>query len=346
MLMKVNANQIEQHVKKTLSPVYLFTGEEPLLLQEALQQVRDVAKQQGYLDREVFHAETGFDWSEFMVSSQSMGLFATKRLIDLRLKKGKPGTAGAKAIVDYCAQIPTDTILLISSDVWEKGSRNAKWIKSIDSVGVIVQAWPVDVKQLPAWITKKMQSKGMQADRDAVQALVARVEGNLLAASQEIEKLYLLYGSTTITEDDVLTCVADSARYDIYQLVDVMLSGNAVRALKMLAQLKAEDMQPTLLLWAISKEVRLLCRLSAAVKAFPQANIGQLMAKAGVWDKRKPIIRQALERLSASEWHQLLADCAHIDKSIKGLTTDDVWIMFESIIAKVSGYFSTKQAMA
>ena len=269
------------------------------------------------------HVEKGFDWEQFLATSNSLSLFAEQRVLELRIPSAQPGDKGSKALQEYAQNPPPDTVLLFISGKIEKAAQNSKWYKSLDSVGVSVQVWPVEAAALPQWIRRRMQSKGMQPAMDAVNLLAERVEGNLLAAAQEIDKLLLLHGEGPIDFAAMAASVADSARYDIYGLVDTALNGDTKRIIRMLVSLKAEGAETVLLLWALTREIR---ALQAMARQLEQGDhLEQVFSKARVWSKRKPLISAGLRRHNSKSWLSLLQRAANIDLMIKGRKTGNVW---------------------
>ncbi|MEE8380042.1 MAG: DNA polymerase III subunit delta, partial [Gammaproteobacteria bacterium] len=208
--MKLYPEKLNAHLKGDLLPIYFFSGDEPLQLGEAADAVRRAAREQGYTEREVMHAERGFDWNELLAASNAMSLFAEKRVIDLRLPTGKPGKDGGAALVEYAERPPEDTVLLVSSGKVDKRSQSAKWYKALDKVGATLQVWPVDAKEMPNWLDQRLRSRGLQPERDAARLIAERVEGNLLAAAQEVDKLLLLNGEGPLSTEQVEAAVADS----------------------------------------------------------------------------------------------------------------------------------------
>lgn len=306
-----------------LAPIYIVSGDEPLQAAEAADSVRAAARAQGYTEREVLHVEPGFDWSSLLASTGSLSLFAERRLVDLRLPTGKPGDAGAKALVAYAAAPPEDVLLLITCPKLDASQQRSKWFTALERAGVVVQVWPIEPARLPAWIRQRMQAKGLEPEASAVDMLADQMEGNLLAADQEIEKLVLLNGPGPVSADAVAAMVADSARFDVFGLVDSALGGDAGRTARILYGLRAEGVEPILVLWALAREVRGLAAMSfeSAGGVSPDA----VMGRHHVWDKRKPLVRQALRRHSALRWQALLGRCAQVDRVVKGAATGNAW---------------------
>ena len=318
--MKVRPDQIHQHLKKGLLPVYFVSGDEPLQVMEAADAIRACARAQDFTEREVMDVDKQFDWNQLLDAGNSMSLFAEKRILELRMPTGKPGKAGSQVLLEYLQRPAEDTVLIITAGKLEGSAKNSKWFKALDQLGVVVQCWPVAVHELPRWVEQRMRSKGLQPTAEAVALIVDRVEGNLLAAAQEIDKLYLLYGEAEINLEAVTAAVADSARFSIYDLVDSALAGDLARTSRIVGGLKNEGIEPVLALWALTREVRLLTGIAEANMS-PDA----AMAKARVWDNRKPLVRKALARHSVVKWKGFLKRCARIDKVIKGIELGRPW---------------------
>ena len=318
--MKVRPDQLDRHFKSDLAAIYFICGDEPLQVMESADQIRAMARQRDYTEREVMDVDAQFDWSQLLDSANSMSLFAEKRILELRLPTGKPGKVGSKILQEYAQRPADDAILIISSGKLESSSKNTKWFKTLDQQGVVIQCWPVNVDQLPGWINQRLQSKGIAADRDAVQLLADRVEGNLLAAAQEVDKLFLLHGAGKLNVEQTAAAVADSARYSIYDLVDNALAGDVVRTARIIGGLKNEGVEPVLMLWALSREVRMMAKICEA-NISPDA----AMSKLRVWENRKALIRKALSRHGAAHWKVFLKRCAKIDKVIKGVEQGRAW---------------------
>ncbi|WP_425913370.1 DNA polymerase III subunit delta [Pseudomonas sp. GWSMS-1] len=324
--MKLNPAQLGKHLQGTLSPVYVISGDEPLLCQEAADAIRAATRQQGFSERQVFNADNNFDWGNLLQAGASLSLFAEKRLLELRIATGKPSDKGA-ALLEYLARPAEDTVLLISLPKLDGNAQKSKWGKAlIDGTQVqFVQIWPVDAHQLPQWIRQRLAQAGLSASAEAVDMIAIRVEGNLLAAAQEIEKLKLLAKGTQIDVDTVQASVADSARFDVFGLIDAALNGEAAHALRMLEGLRGEGVEPPVILWALAREIRLLATLAQQHAQGMPLDKAFSSARPPVWDKRRPLVSKALQRLSASRWAALLEDAQHIDAQIKGQAMGDPW---------------------
>jgi DNA polymerase-3 subunit delta len=313
----------------------LVSGEEPFQLEQVSSAIRHKAQELGHTDREVMHVERGFDWQQLSASADALSLFADKRLLELRMPSVKPGDAGSKALQRYCDQPPVDTVLLIVSGKLEKAQQNTKWFKALEQKGVVVQVWPVEADKLPQWIKQRMRLRDMQPTPEALAMLADRVEGNLLAADQELEKLRLLSGGGTVDAEQVAAAVSDSARFDVFSLVDTTLLGDAARAVRILYGLQAEGVEPVLVLWALGREIRSLSGMSRALQQ-GQA-MGQVLTQYRVWDKRKRPVQAALQRYPLKRWQGLLWQVGEIERVIKGQSTGKPWDELLQLTLKVAG---------
>ncbi len=333
--MRLRPEQIQAHLGNGLAPVYLVSGEEPFQLEQVSSAIRHKAQELGYTDREVMHVERGFDWQQLSASADALSLFADKRLLELRMPGGKPGDAGSKALQRYCDHPPADTVLLIVAGKLEKAQQNTKWFKALEQNGVVVQVWPVEADKLPQWIKQRMQLRDMQPTPEALAMLAERVEGNLLAADQELEKLRLLSGGGTVDAEQVVAAVSDSARFDVFSLVDTALLGDAARAVRILYGLQAEGVEPVLVLWALGREIRSLSGMSRALQQ-GQA-MSQVLTQYRVWDKRKRAVQAALQRYPLKRWQGLLWQVGEIERVIKGQVTGKPWDELLQLTLKVAG---------
>jgi len=337
--MKLNPAQLAKHLHGALAPVYVVSGDEHLLCQEAADTVRNATRQQGFSEREVFNADASFDWNTLLQASASLSLFADKRLLELRLPSGKPGDKGAAALLQYLARPAQDTVLLISLPRLDASAQKTKWGKALigDAQVQFIQLWPIEVAQLPSWIRQRLAQAGLTASTAAVELIAARVEGNLLAAAQEIEKLKLLATAGKIDVDTVQAAVADSARFDVFGLIDAALNGEAAHTLRMLEGLRGEGVETAVILWALAREVRLLASLAQQCRSGVPLDKAFSQARPPVWDKRRPLVSKALQRRNGAGWNQLLLDAQHIDAQIKGQAAGDVWIALSRLSLMIAG---------
>lgn len=319
--MKLYPEKLEGQLKQGLLPAYFISGDEPLQQGEAADTIRRAAREQGFTEREVMHVDKGFDWNELLASSNAMSLFAERKIIDLRLPSGKPGKEGGAALVAYAERPPEDTLLLITSGKVDKRSQSGKWYKALDSIGATMQVWPVESSDMPRWLDQRMRSRGLQPEPEAVRMISERVEGNLLAAAQEVDKLVLLNGQGVLSAEQVEAAVSDSARFDVYNLVDSALMGDRARVARMLDGLRGEGVEPILVLWAMAREIRSLADMAAQLEA--GKGLDSVMAR--VWGKRKGPVRKGLQRHNRARWQMMLRRAARLDRVVKGAASGNAW---------------------
>lgn len=338
--MKLKAEQLARNLKQQLLPVYWLSGDEPLLMQESADLVRQYLREQGYGDREVFNVDRSFSWDGFNQASSNLSLFAERKIIELRLSSSKLDDTGRSALQAFLSEEQTDVIVLISSPRLEKGTMNSKWFKAIESAGVVVQIWPVDRADLAPWLEQRLLRVGIQAEPAALQLLMDKIEGNLLAAMQEIEKLKLLAPtksneSVRLDAKTVMQVVADSSRYNAFQLVDAALLGDINRAQKILDGLRAEDTYPLVILGAITRELRAL--LPMLEKRESGQPVNAILQSARVWFNRKQAIGKALNRLHPGDIWQMLDHARLIDQAIKGMSPANPWDEFSLLLSRLAG---------
>jgi DNA polymerase-3 subunit delta len=334
---QIKPEQLDRHLQEQLAPVYFISGDDPLRVMQAADAVRAAARGQGYDEREVLTVETGFDWGSLQSAAGSLSLFSARRIVDLRLPGGKPGDAGSRALRAWAEQPPEDTLLLITSGKLDPASRKGKWVQALGGAGVVVFVWPLEGAQYLSWVRARMRQRGLQPSDDAVAMLAARVEGNLLACVQEIDKLYLLRGAGPVAAEDINAAVADSARFDIFGLVDAALAGEAARSARMLQGLRGEGTPSAVVLWALAKEVRQLVSMARQVAA-GQA-VPKVLAQYRVWQNRKAVVGKALQRLAGpgGEGGRLLRRCALVDRVIKGQAVGNEWDELLQLLLLLAG---------
>jgi DNA polymerase III subunit delta len=330
-LLKLTPDKLKVHLKSALAPVYLVVGDEPLQREEATDAIRAAARKCGYKDREVFFVERGFDWNQFTAAGTSLSLFAAKRVLEVRLPSGKPGDDGAAALSAYAQNPAPDTLLLVITAKLERGG--GRWAEALEHAGAMVNIWPVEPGNLPRWIERRMQDLGLIPAPEAVSLIVERIEGNLLAAAQEVDKLLLLHGPGPVDAAAAREAVADSARYDPYALVDAALAGDRRRTVRILKGLEEEGAQPTFVLWALTSEIRKLAILAWNIRG----GLPLQRALAGVWEKRRPLIQKALGRHQHQDWQRLLVLAARVDRVIKGRSTGRSWDELLNLSVSLAG---------
>lgn len=307
-----------------LSAAYLIHGEEELLRIEALDAIRSAARSQQYNEREVINIETGFDWASLLSSVHSVGLFADKKLLEIHIPSGKPGKEGAAVLQQLAEQLPENTCLLLILPKLERLQTQSKWFSSWAKNAQIFDAKSINQNALPQWIKNRLAAQNLNIDNDALALFAEKVEGNLLAAKQEIDKLALIHSAGhTVTLDDAQTAVANVARFDIFQLSAAWMSGNSERVLRLLEGLASEGNEPVLLLWVISEDIRTLIRLLAALKQ--GKSINEMRQSLRLWGEKQTLAPQAARRIGIRRLLEALQICAYIDRQIKGAEEGNAW---------------------
>lgn len=312
--MKISTRQLEGHLKKGVAPLYAVHGAEALLALEAADRIREAARKDGCTEREVFFAEPGVDWNRVGASAANMSLFSSKRLVELRIPTGKPGTEGGKAIEAWCARLPDDAITLVVLPELEWQQRKSKWFEALERSGVLVEAKAVSRDELPEWLAERLSRQQQRASVETLEWLADRVEGNLLAAKQEVEKLALLLPSGEITLAAIREAVTDVSRFDRDSLLEAIHAGDAGRMARVVASLEAEGEPLPLLLWTLAEELRLMMAVAA----------GQRPRRYMPPD-RMAAIQQTARRHGAASFDRELLRAHRIDRMIKGVETGDPW---------------------
>ena len=318
-----------------LHPVYLIAGPEMLRVLEAADAVRRQARAQGIGEREVFDADgRDFDWATLEATFNAPSLFSARRLVEVRLPTGKPGKDGAEAIAAFCANPPPDVVLLITAGEWSK-AHHGKWTDAISKIGMLAIAWAIKPHELAGWVESRLRAKGLRADRDAVQILVERVEGNLLAAAQEIDKLVLLADGDTLDAEKMEALVADAARYDVFRLTDAVLGGQGPQVSRMLEGLRAEGDVVAGLMPMVVKE---LLRTAALARAQARgANLASEMKAQGIWETKQAPFKRALQRHpNPARWDRFAAEASRIDRIAKGRADGDAWVAMERLLLAIA----------
>ncbi len=336
--MKFPAPRLVGDLRSNLRSVYLVSGDEPLLVQEACAAIIERARQAGFDEIERHTIERGFDWDGLTAGADNLSLFARRRVLSLRLPSCKPGTAGAQALKSLALKEDPDQLLLVSCPKLDAAAARSVWVKTLDQRGAVVQVWPLERKDLTRWVQQRMAAAGLQVEAAGAELLADRVEGNLLAAAQEIEKLRLLHEGSALSEADVERAVADSARFDVFRLADAALAGQATRSLRMLWSLRREGVEPVLVLWALGRDIGLLAQVqfSVARGESQSASLNRLR----VWQRRQALVQRALARLTRAQVRRLITQTAHVDKVIKGRTTGRPWDALAGLLLAVLGHSS------
>lgn len=334
--MKLALDQLAVALGKSLAPIYVISGDEPLQLNEALDRVRKAAVGRGFVNRELFYADGNFDWNRLAEASGSFSLFGEPRILDVRLP-GKPDKVGAAALEAYTKRLPDDAVLLVTLPKLTASDQKAAWFQAMDKKGLFIQVWPLSGATLITWLDKRMSAKKMLADRSGLAILAARVEGNLLAAAQEIEKLHILHGPARISDDMIRKSVADNARYDVYDLAESALLGQVTRTHRVLSGLRGEGVASAVVLWALARDIRLLCGVKYLMEKGDSLEGALARQKERVWDKRKSSLTSAAQRLTRDQAQRALLLCAKADRMIKGMESGDAWEALLDICLSLAG---------
>ncbi len=322
--MKIPVRQLDRHLRDKLARAYLIAGDEPLLVDEAAEAVRTAARGQGFDSRELHVVDRGFRWAELSSGADNLSLFASRKIVELRMATPRPGDAGSRTIAELCENDdPARLLLVVVGEKLDSSAARAAWAKAIEEHGVVVEIWPIERGELPRWVEERARHAGLKLTQAAAQLLAERVEGNLLAADQEIRRLAIVAAGREIDEAEVLESVANHARFDVFRLTDAVLAGDAPRAIKVLSALKSEGVAPTLVSWALSREIVLLARLQYA--AAHGENLDAAMQRMGVWRRRQPLVKQAIARYRRHDFRALVSQSAAVDGMIKGVTEATPW---------------------
>jgi len=321
--MRIDSEQLAHHLTRGLKSLYVVFGEELLLALEAADRIRAAALEQGYEERRVLFVESGFDWGEVAMVGNSLSLFAPRRVLDLRIASGKPGKDGSEALQRLAGSLPEDTIVLITLPGLDRQQLASRWFDALERAGVAVHAAAVKREQLAQWLSGRLAQQDQRADVETLEFLVSRVEGNLMAAYQEVKKLALLYPAGTLPFEEVRDAVLDVARYNVFEIGATLLKGERAHFVRMLDGLCGEGAAPPLVLWAIAEEVRAMARVKAAVDA--GQTLAQALREARVWGARQELMPRTLQRLTTIQLVASLRRAAEVDRMIKGLADGDVW---------------------
>ena len=315
--MQLRPEALEGHLAKGLAPLYVITSDEHLLALEAADRIRKTARAQGYTERDVLTVERNFKWGELLAANQAMSLFGDKKLIELRIPGGKPGKDGSAALQSYAKDLSPDNLTLITLPKLDWQTAKASWVAALQQAAVYIEIPNVERAQLPGWIGMRLSSQGQSAERQSLDFIADRVEGNLLAAHQEIQKLGLLYEPGKLTFEQVHDAVLNVARYDVFKLSEAMLAGDPARLARMLDGLKGEGEALPLVLWAVSEEIRTLLKLkSGMAQGRP---LGALLKEYRIWGPRERMMEPALRRVSIATLEAALKEAAQVDRMVKGL---------------------------
>ena len=336
--MQLRADALDSHVAKTLAPLYVITSDEHLLALEAADKIRRAARAQGYSERDVLTVERSFKWGELLAANQAMSLFGDKKLIELRIPSGKPGKDGGAALQAYAKDLSPDNLTLITLPKLDWQTQKAAWVAALQQAAVYIDIPNIERNALPGWIAQRLAAQGQSAERASLDFIADRVEGNLLAAHQEIQKLGLLHEPGKLTHGQVQDAVLNVARYDVFKLSEAMLSGDTARLIRMLEGLKGEGEALPLVLWAVSEEIRTLLKLKAGMAQ--GRPLPALLKEYRIWGPRERLMEPALRRISLPTLEAAMQQAAQVDRMVKGLRAKafagDQWDAMLQLALKVA----------
>lgn len=339
--MKLSAGQLKSHLERGLARIYLVAADEPLLVAETTDAIRRAALRDGYSERSLHFVERGFRWDGLRSDADSLSLFSSRRIVEIRMARPKPGDAGAKAIRALAEDDDPDRVVIISiQSRLDRSSARAVWVRTVEKHGVLVEIRPVSRNDMPRFISARARQHGLEVTTQAAELLADRVEGNLLAAEQELAKLALILDDGRVDEAAVLESVATSARFDVFRLSDAVIAGDLKRAFTVLEGLRTEGIAPPLVLWALAREISLLSQLKHGMSR--GSRMTELMNSLGVWQSRRAQLERALKRYSNEDLARLLRRAASVDRAIKGGDRAPVW---ESILDLVLTMLAPRRAL-
>lgn len=327
--------QLSTHLKSpTLAAIYLIASDVTLLQQEVRDAIRLSAKRQGFQQREIHYVESGFNWSHFFQSAQNFNLFSDKTFIEINHASAKFDEKATEGLLTYLKNPPPDKILLVLTDKLTAAQQKTRWYKAIESAGICINIRPVAATELPQWIAQRAEKLQLKLNRESIILLSELTEGNLLATDQALIKLRLIHATATvITPDRLMQAVSDNARYNVFELGQWLLAGKTKQALRSLRGLKHTGTEATLVLWAICRELRELANLFFQKQQ--GISLNELLQRQ--WQQRRPLLKQALTRLSAPKVNELLLLAETVDLTIKGLNPGKPWDALEQLTLKMAG---------
>jgi len=331
--MQISLRQLPLHLKKQLAPVYLIHGDVPFLLEEAKKQIIETAKKKGFTDIQNIAIQNDADWDQINLHAQNLSLFSEKTIFNLKNTSAKFSKKALEILDRSFSQKDSSNLFIIITQKLTKAQQKAKWCQRFDKAGTIIPIYAFSIPELKQWIQRQLQVAQLKADVEVVNLLTDLTEGNLLATSQAIEKLKLLYPGEMLNAEKVQIAISDNARFNIFELANEAASGNTKKAIRILNGLKQEGTEPTLILWSLSRQIRELTELAEKIAQ------GQTLSNVlqSQWRTKQPMLKAALSRLSLTNCENLLQHCAQIDRIIKGAINRNTWEAFELLIIKFQG---------
>ena len=343
--MRLKIEQLAANLEKRgLAPIYCLSGDEPLQMIEAADLIRSYARSHGVEERNVLTVDKSFDWRSLQETGANLSLFSSRRLIELKLGEHKPGREGGATLADYAAAPPPDDILLLTCARLDKQAQQTVWFRKLEASGIVVQIWPVEPAQLPGWIVQRARLLGKTLHREAAALIAQKVEGNLLAARQELEKLCLLVDASEINLQHVMNAVNDSARYDVFDLIATACMGDIEHTARMLRGLQSEGVEPLGIFGALIWELRRTCSMAWALRT--GLSLDQVFSEYRIWQQRQTALGKLLKRLPARELMPLLGAAYRIDRQLKGASPGNPWEVLEDLLFRLAGVHLQARALA
>jgi DNA polymerase-3 subunit delta len=337
--MKVSPSELSDRAREGLPPAILIYGSEPLLVEETLDSLRGILDGHQFDERVRLSVETGFNWDEVSQGANSMSLFSRRQCFELRMPTGRPADKGAAAIGEFCAAANTENLLVVICGRLDGRQLKSKWVKGIDKAGLTIDCGEVGANAFPSWLRSRLQSRGLRVENGVLEHLAYYLEGNLLAAAQEIDKLAVIASKGAVTLDIVNQSLGDQARFSTYALADTCLLGEASRATRILSSLRSEGIRPELVVWTLSREVRAMFRITGALEQGQPR--GSVFKANRVWSRRESIVNAALKRFSMEDWCTMINRVTRLDRSVKGqagpVSRDGIWFEIELLCIALAG---------
>jgi DNA polymerase-3 subunit delta len=336
--MRLDSNQLKQHLTQTLSPLYVLVGDEPLAQSECLDAIRHAARSAGADERSSFIVERNFNWQQIQQFSQSLSLFSSNRILEIHISNGKPGVDGGKALTELAANLIPDTTIIITLPSLEREAKNSVWFSNLQNASTLIELKETAPNQLPAWLAGRLKLQNQTADAASLAFIAHQVEGNLLAAHQEIQKLGLLYPAGEISAEAVRESVLNVSRYDAFQLGEAVLAGDAARTSRILQGLQDEGENAVAVMNPLMWALRPLVRIKQAEAR--GENVMNAMTNARIYGDRQNLVKRALGRLSLRQLEAALQKLCDIDRTAKGVMQGDAWLELSRLcfgLAKVRG---------
>ena len=333
--MNIKPEQLQNSLSNQLASTYFAFGAEILLVEQSLSMIKGIARENGFKERFRFDIDGNFSWDSIISLISSPSLFAEKRIIECRLTTGKIGVKGSKALTEILETLPDDILLIISSGKLEMAQQKSKWFKTLDKKGIIIQHWEVQSNQLIGWITRNMSQLGLDSNIEVANAIAYCTEGNLLASMQEIQKLKIAYPDGKINLREYLNQIDQQSQYSVFGMIDSALQGDTDKVNKVFNSLVDDSTPPVILVSSLYREIKNLVNMSIELKT--NQTIESILNNHRVWQKRKPLISNALKKHSYQKLQKLLLRLGRIDRSLKGMDNLDVYDELQNVVIALSG---------